>query len=380
MKSRVQRLTLGIVFLLAGCAGGGNETPAATVEVPIISATPTPATGGVIGGAPAWADMGLTGRLVYSLGTQGVQQVDLETGEQRVLFTVPKDGWLTAGSVSEADQRLALAYAPPPPEGSVQLGYTDVYLLPGDCAERAGGCTAADLTPVVERAEPNEAYFSPLWTTDGQTLYYAHFMPSQGTAGSSFKYTLERTRVPAGEPAGAREHVADDAFWPALSPDGSQIAYVYSDPNDYSNHLYVAGADGSNPRQLTTPEMFEAVDAPIFSDDGAQVIFSAVGEGPSSGGAAPLAWLDWLMGAQPAEAAPLAHNVPSDWWEIPAAGGTPRRLTQVYDTGLFGDLSPDGRHIAYLSASGLYVIERDGSNRQLLLPISGFGTLEWIAE
>jgi len=377
-KTAFRRLALGAMLLLAACAGGQGETPAATVEVPIISATPSPAGG--TAGTPAWAELGLTGRLVYSLGAQGVHQVDLATGEQRVLFTVPKDAWLTAASVSAGDQRLALAYAPPPPAGSVQLGYTGVYLLPSDCPERVGGCTAADLTPVVERAEPSEAYFSPLWSADGQALYFAHFTPSEGTSGSSFKYTLERISIDAAGPAGPREHLADDALWPTLSPDGTQIAYVYSDPADYSNSLFVSGADGSNPVQLTTPQMFEAVDAPTFSEDGTQVIFSAVGQGPSSSRAAPLAWLDWLTGARTAEASPLAHNVPSDWWEIPAAGGAPQRLTEIYDTGMYGDLSPDGRHLAYVSASGLYVINRDGSNRELLLPVSGFGTLEWMAE
>jgi hypothetical protein len=352
-----------------------------TAEVPIISPTTSaPIPTAAASHAPAWTGLGLTGRLVFSLGNQGIQQLDLATGELRQLFTVPQDGWLTAASLSPADRGLALAYAPPPEAGAVQLGYTGIYLLPAGCAARATGCAAEDLMPLVERQDPFEAYFSPVWSPSGQTLYVAHFTPSRSDTNTSFKYTLERLAMTGGTPAGALEKVLDDALWPAVSPDGARIAYVYSDPDDFSNHLYVAGADGSHPVALTTSQMFEAVDAPMFSDDGSRIIFSAVGEGPTARGLPRHAWIAWLTGAGAAAAAPLAHNVPSDWWEIPAAGGQPSRLTRIYEVGLFGDLSPDGRHLAYLSSSGLYVMGRDGSNVQRLLSVVGYGTLEWVAE
>jgi hypothetical protein len=47
---------------------------------------------------------------------------------------------------------------------------------------------------------------------------------------------------------------------------------------------------------------------------------------------------------------------------------------------MFGDISPDGEHIAYLSSSGLYLMKSDGSDLTRLLNRAGFGTLEWIEQ
>jgi Tol biopolymer transport system component len=113
-----------------------------------------------------------------------------------------------------------------------------------------------------------------------------------------------------------------------------------------------------------------AVDSPLFSPDGSAIIFSAVGEGPQPS----LSWLDQLSGVQVAS----AHNVPSDWWWVPVTGGTPERLTKIYDTGLYGDFSPDGRYIAYLSVSGLYLMTPDGKEITPLLSLQVIGSLEWI--
>jgi len=376
-------LALGV----AACGVSPTSTPAETAVVPIIpTATPFGQTAGPVDGLPHWASLGLTGRLVVTLGNQGIQQVNLATGETRVAFVPPEDGWLTAADTSADGQWLALAYAPPPPEGEVQLGYTSIYLMPGDCAERPPGCNAGDLTVAVDRIEPHEAYFSPLWSPAGDYLYLAHFTPSDSETSSPFKYTLERVRVINGAPEGAPEVVLDDALWPAITADGGRMVYVYSDPDDFTNHLRLVNLGDTTQEELIGPEAFDALDAPFFSRDGTRVYFSAVGEGPGVSRAEPVArlppWLDWLTGVGNAAAAgaerPAEHNVPSDWWVMPVAGGTPTRLTQVYDTGMFGDISPAGEHIAYISATGLYVIRSDGGDLQRLLDLAGFGTLEWI--
>jgi Tol biopolymer transport system component len=291
------------------------------------------------------------------------------------LFLPPENAWLTSASVAPDGSRIALAYAPPPPEGTAQLGYTGLHLLPGDCAARPAGCTTDDLTPLLEPAGSNEAYFSPVWSPDGQALYYAHFTPSQSDTSTPFQYTLERASVP---PQGAGSALIENALWPALAPDGGQIAYVWFDPEDYSNELFTAQADGAAAARLVGSDVFEAVDAPFFSPDGSLLYFSAVGEGPGAAPAPSSAWLDRLLGARPAEAAPTAHNVPSDWWVVPVAGGEPTRLTQIYETGLFGDMSPDGGYIAFVAASGVYVMRPDGSDVTRLLPVGGGITLEWL--
>jgi hypothetical protein len=316
---------IAVFTLLAACSGGAaGPTPEPTVFVPIIgSGQPTPPGGATLVSAteasPAeWAELGLSGRLQYTLGKEGIQQLDLATGETHPVFVPPADTWLTSAATSPDGTRLAIAYAPPPPAGVAQLGYTSLYALPGDCAQRENGCTNADLLNFVVPEDPHEAFFSPAWSQDGQTLLFAHFTPSQGDSNSPFKYTLERMPMPAGD----RTLLVDNAIWPSVSADGQRLVYVWFDPADYSNDLYLANFDGSSQHVLVDPSAFDAVDAPLFSADSQYVIFSAVGNGvPATPTPSPAAWLDRLFGVRTAYAAPAAHNVPSDWWRVPVAGG-----------------------------------------------------------
>ncbi len=367
-------------LLLTGCGVNLNVgTPVPTAFVPSVappglaSATPGNDAGTP---APKWSTLGLKGRLVYSLGTQGIQELDLSNGKVSLIFKPPQNGWLTAASVSPDGKQIALAYGPPPAAGQPQLGYTSLYLLSGNCGSRASGCTADDLKLLLDRANPHEAYFSPVWAPDGKTLYFAHFTPSDSGSNSPFKYTLQSMAMPGGKP----QVLLQDALWPNVSADGAHIAYVYSDPKDYTNHLLMAGPDGQNPQDLVGPKSFAAVDAPFFTPDGKKLVFSAVGEGPAAGTPTPspaLSWLDQLLGVRIAAAAPDRHQVPSDWWEIDLGSGALKRLTKQYDTSMFGAFSPDGLHIAYLSASGLWVMGPDGGKPQRLLNTTGYGTLDW---
>jgi|SRR5579859_1863204 len=386
MKRLNKKLLLWLVasILLAGCALTLNETTPVTAVPTVFVPNVVPpgyasATPGTIPGtaAPKWSALGLKGYLVYSLGVQGIQKLDLSNGKVTTIFKPPQDGWLTASSITPDGKQIAVAYGPPPAAGQPQLGYTSLYLLPGDCLTRDGGCTDADLKLLLDRTNTHEAYFSPVWAPDGKSLYFAHFTPSDSGSNSPFKYTLQTMAMPGGTP----KVLLQDALWPNISPDGQHLAYVYSNPTDYTNHLLIAGPDGTNTQDLIGPKAFAAEDAPFFTPDGKKLVFSAVGEGPAVGTPTPapaLSWLDRLTGAQIAAAAADRHNVPSDWWEVDLAGGQLTRLTKQYDTSMFGSFSPDGLHIAYLSASGLWIMGPAGGKPQRILNTNGYGTLNWI--
>jgi Tol biopolymer transport system component len=359
----------GVSLLLLWLASACSINLTDTAPPPTAPAQPTPTA--QLNGAPAptaippqWANLNLTGRLIFNQPKFGLTQLDLTTGALTTLFALPEEGWLTGAALSPDGQQFVLAYAPPPPSGEVQLGYTDLYLLPvgGDAPEI-----------LLARSDPQESFFNPLWSPDGQYVYFSHFKPQREINGTPppapFVYTIERLAYPGGSP----EVVVTDAFWPALSSDGTRLTYVGSDPETYLNHLYVAEADGSNPVNLLTPDSFQAVDAPFFTPDGEAIVFSAVGEGPKA-----LTWMDQLLGASSVFAAPAEHNVPSDWWRIPAAGGSPTRLTRIYDTGLFGDFAPDGEHIAFITGTGVYVMSPEGGNVYPLLGLQAFGSVEWV--
>lgn len=103
---------------------------------------------------------------------------------------------------------------------------------------------------------------------------------------------------------------------PSLSPDGQRI--VFSSNRTGANQIYVAGADGSNPIQLTS---LKAPDTgtPRWSPDGKQIAFDSRLEGHS------------------------------DIFVISADGGTPRRLTSGPNENETPNWSHDGRWVYYTS-------------------------------
>ncbi len=359
---------LVIALALAACSIEISDvTPAATaINVP---ATATPVPGVVQTQTPTqtqaatplpWAAFNLTGSLIYTQGAAGIKKLDLATGEISSLLTPPANAWLTSAALSPDGKTIVAAYSPPPSEGQVQLGYTGLYQMPAD------GSAATNPEPLIERADPQESYFSPAWSPDGAYVYFAHFIPVRNTSGNTFKYAVERMAFPDGKP----EVVIEDAIWPRLTPDGTKLAYLSFDTESFVNDLYLANTDGTDAVPVLPPGAFPSVDAHFFSPDGQTIIFSAIGAGPSPA----LTWLDRLMGVQVAE----AHNVPSDWWSITLGSDKPVRLTQLYDTGLYGDFSPDGQYVAFLGASGIYLMKPDGRDLTPLIPIEALGTLEWV--
>jgi hypothetical protein len=53
-------------------------------------------------------------------------------------------------------------------------------------------------------------------------------------------------------------------------------------------------------------------------------------------------------------------------------------IHHVRDTSLYADFAPDGQRLAYSSATGLYVMNPDGTDIAQLSTSPGFGALDWI--
>ncbi|MEP7358933.1 MAG: hypothetical protein ABI847_16910, partial [Anaerolineales bacterium] len=127
--------------------------------------------------------------------------------------------------------------------------------------------------------------------------------------------------------------------------------------------------------KIDLPATFQSVDSPMFTPDGTAIVFSGIG-----GGGAALSWLDRLLGVQRA----YADGSPADWYSVPLAGGAPRQMTQINDTSMYGWFAPDGGQIAYISSSGVFLMNTDGSGVLQLLGINdlpgsvGAATLNWV--
>lgn len=316
--------------------------------------------------APAVVDsssLELKGHLIYMrFGADGQELLDLDlgTGETSTLFAPEAGSWLVGAAASRRTGQILLAYAPAPEEGQTQTGFTGLSLLPLQGGESP--------EPWLAFVPEQETYASPHWSPEGEWVYFSQFIQDD-TAPAGFRYQIARKGFPEGEIA----VLADGAIWPRLSGRGDQLAYVSFDSAASENDLLVMDLNPSptEARILQLPASFTVVDAPLFSPDGEWLYFSAPEPVPT----VSRSWLDRLLGVEVAR----AHDVPSDWWRVPLTGGNPERLTELRATGLYGDFSPDGRYIAFISSLGLHVMAPDGEDLVTLISAPDlFGTLSWI--
>jgi Tol biopolymer transport system component len=308
-----------------------------------------------------WVGNPLAGKLiliVYGANGNTLVQVDPASGKTTTLFQAPTNSWLSAAIVSPDGQQILMAYAPPPPNGDPNYGYSDLHLLPisGEGSPR----------PLITRQDPQESYFNPTWAPGGLSIYFTHlFRLDPNSKVSSYQSNIEQASLD-----GKIKPLIPHALWPALSPDGLKLSYLTTNPTTYDNDLYLANPDGSDPGPILPPESNSPVDDHFFTKDGGQLIFSMVNDllSPTN------SWFEKLFGIEVVS----AHSTPSDWYIISTTGGQPKRLTYQNDIGMYADLSPDGQQMAFISATGLYVMNLDGSNLAKLSKQVFIGSVDWI--
>lgn len=314
-----------------------------------------------------WAGLGLTGRLLVAQINSGVWTLDLATGGVTDVYRPPdlSQAWVNAASASPNGRDVVLAYAPPPQAGEVQFGYTELWLtdLSGTLQPR----------PLTRRTDSRESFFTPSWSADGSSIYFAHLTRLEtavnGLTEVVYQYQVERIGQAGGNP----ETVVANAYWPRLSRSGARLAYVsFSFQEATDSGLFLAGPDGEDPQRLAAADRFVAVDAALLAPDDQSLIFSAPSDPPARRAPHPFAGSWWIPAAE-------AHTVPSDWWRIDLRDlATVVQLTRIGHTGLVGDFSADGAWLAFMSDRGLFVMRPDGSQLTQLAELGGSGTLEWL--
>ncbi len=351
---------LGWALVLAACSAAGSSL------TPARPGSPPPATSTIEPVIPL-GELGLSGRIVLLPFVDGhgrIVSLDLASGAVETLFDPPAGTWVTYASVSPDGQTLAFSYAPPPGQGEIQSGFTQLYWLPMN-----GPGTPQ---PMLAGAVQGESYYNPVWSPDSRRIYYSRIVTRRDGQGAvvGSQFALERAAFPGGEP----QPVAMDALWPRLSPDGERLAFVYDSLTDERVALHAAAPDGSRLTTLPLPQGFIAVDAPVFSPDGRYLYFSA----SEAGAASPRAWLDQWLGVRLAQAAPNPHSLPADWWRLPVDGGPAERLTRLGEMGLYGAFSPDGQRLAFITSTGLFVMDADGSGLTRILSLTMLGSVSWV--
>jgi hypothetical protein len=358
-----------IIFSLLGCTMEVRQPSTAApfpegISPTLASTSATEATHPTI--PVTWADLDLSGKLIYITVTEAagnsapkIQMLDLVTGEISTIFASTDNAWIYYLAVSPDATRLAISYAPPSKPGSGSG--TSLFILPLEAAA----------TPEILFTPPtlDDRYIQVEWAEDEPYLYFVHYNHANQPADQLYPaYQISRMAYPGGQP----EKILERAFWPRLSADSSKLVYVTLDPSSGFNKLFLANVDGTDAQEILLSSLpAEIIDAPIFSPDGAAILFSA----PAPAQAYQPNWLDQLLGVRIAR----AHNVPSDWWSVPISGGAVTRLTQIQTIKLFASISPNRQYIASLSGEGIFVMGVDGSNlRQLLFDPGVTGTLRWI--
>lgn len=137
-------------------------------------------------------------------------------------------------------------------------------------------------------------------------------------------------RIPDGKPQPLIDSTMDDIV-PKFSPDGRRLVFISR--RGGSDEVWVSGADGSNPLQLTK---MGYTGSPSWSPDGSRIVFDSMQEGQ--------------------------YEV----YTMLAAGGAVRRLTNNPASDGVASYSPDGQYIYFMSSrSGrtqVWRMRSDGSD------------------
>jgi Tol biopolymer transport system component len=294
--------------------------------------------------SPAALAAGAAGRLLLPRNS-GLTVLDLASGNEQPLYTTQQP---VLGAVWSPDGgRVAFSQFGRAPGD--RFGSANIYLLDG-----------GQSTPAITRSGPDDFLSNPVWTSDGQALLYE----AQGALSGAF--SVEQAALDGSD----RRTIERNGRMPALSPDGSLLAFVRM-TND--TVLVVRPLAGGAPRELMAPDKFIGISYPRFSPDGQRLAFLGIGGTPDPP-PVPLNPLSWFrLGPSNAQ----AHGIPWDPWVVNLDGSGLRRVADLAADDPAVAWAPDGSALAILGGDGLWLLPLNGSGSPNLISNGSYGVLDW---
>jgi hypothetical protein len=300
-------------FATAPCAGGclvvvDPATGAETMSVDLSSALLDPSAVRLSAVSLSWSPDGKRIVIVLIEGVEGghgrdtVVVVDLQT---RTLTSITDESALAQWS---PDGRWLVVQ----PFGGIPPAFdSSLMLVPAEMADTGGPLDVLAVPGRRRLSAPNGVEYNDLggWTPDGSALI----------VGSS---QIDVVPIDGDE----RRTVIEDGSQPAISPDGSRIAYLRHPPAASApSEIWVAAADGTDPRRVTT-----TLTPPIWSPDGRALLaideqgwFTVLPDGTGRTMIAPslspdLAPHDIASGEIEPRFLPWGRFIPLSWQPVPA--------------------------------------------------------------
>ncbi len=218
----------------------------------------------------------------------------------------------------------------------------------------------------------------PRYTPDGTAIYFSTVMIGASTQDQKFQV------VRGAATGGDWKVIVDNGHQPALSKDGTRLTFTRPNLQTFTSSLWLANADGTNPQQLLADDVFVGVSGQRFSPDGKWITFAASGPPqkklpsarlrPSAREPSDCA-VGWWMVCFVSRA--HANGLPWDIWLVSVDGKNFKQLTKLGLDSPWPAFSKDGRYVAFISTSGLFVYDRETNQVITLIKEGGHGVMDW---
>jgi Tol biopolymer transport system component len=338
----IRRVVMGVLAVTTALVLGGLLGPLGDVSSQALLSAPPD---------------GVSGRLVLPRNRDLIQVTASSGAEERLLAgttltSVTQASW--APNAAQVAYSVFRFWRPDRPAGS------DLYVV---------GSGGGEPTAVLPAEGEDTSFTEPVWTADGRSIVYSAIVRiPESRLGET---TNQVERIPAA--GGARQLLVPDAFSPAVSKDGRQLAFLRASLPSAGGEvsLWVADENGQNPRTVLADRRFDSLAFARVAPSGDRIAFVAVG------GPAPVRRSPGRLLQAFAPRLAAAHGLPWDLWEVRVDGSGLRRLTELAEDDPAIAWSPDGRWIAFQGGSGLWLIDAATTAAYHMNETISFGGIDW---